>query len=124
MSLVAILLIGVIPGELDYKVPYVDINTVYNKDTLDARFTQVVIWGRQNGSTCLHVRQWCMKDKLVGVYKTSDENFPWTLIFRVDDAKNHVTIRSKRLRVSHTTHDIEEEDRLDFPVEIRNPLWK
>lgn len=124
MNLLVILLLGVVPSELDYKVPYIEINTVYNRDTLDARFTQVLIWDHQNGSKCLHVKQWCMKDKLGGVYKTSDEEYPWTLIFTVDNDRGYVKVRAKRLRVTHTDFDIEEYDRGDFPIEIRRPLWK
>lgn len=124
MNVLILLVLGVVPAELDYKVPYIEINTVYNRDTLDARFTQVLIWDRQRSSTCLHIRQWAMQDKILGVYKTSDENYPWTLIFKVDDARNHVIVRAKRFRRTHTSYDIEEDDRVDFPVEIRKAVHK
>ncbi len=113
----ALIAVSILTRDQAKRVALVEINHVYNSDG-EKRFTQLIVWDRQRGSKAYHVRAWMMKDRLVSLTKRSNK---WEVVYAGKDGVL-VTVLANSHRISHTEHDPEELDRVDFPIDLRIPL--
>lgn len=102
--------------------PCVEVNHCYNPETGDKRFCQVIYWA-ESDSSFPHVADWHMADKTLGIVNVDGRDAPWTVIRQRDCGAIDV-IRAKRLTVTYTFNDPEEDDRAVLPVEARRPLGR
>lgn len=121
-TLLATLILTIVPAGGTHEVPLAEINCVYAEDDGRHRLTQLIIWDKQHGSNCFHVRAWAMKSERIEIRSTGDKNFPYLIVWPIDTTGFVRIIKVRRMKTSHTYKDLEEEDRKQFPIEARVPL--
>lgn len=123
MNAVVLILGMVSAGPAPDETELVEVNHCYNRETGERRFVQIIYWDVQDGSY-LHVRDWHMADKCQAIVAVRHRTpLPYTVI-RQRDCGTVQVVRARKLRVTHTFNDPEEEDRRVLPVEARRPLGR
>lgn len=97
-----------------------ELNTCFNPDTGEKRFTQAIYWSHVDSSKP-GVIDWHMADKVQSIAYVSGREYPWTIIRQKDCGQVQI-IRAKRLRVTYTFNDPEEDHQWVLPVEQRPGL--